>query len=64
LAGSILFALGIVVLVAGVVVVNNIISKYWKPVRIFTPDSWKAFNPPHSYVEPRLDETHGKEKTS
>lgn len=50
LAGSILFALGIVVLVAGVVAVNNIISKYWKPVRIFTADSWKSFNPPTRYM--------------
>ena len=38
LAGSILFALGMVAIVAGIVTVNNIISKYWKPVRIFTAD--------------------------
>jgi hypothetical protein len=40
LAGSILFSLGAVTIVAGIVVVNNILSKYWKPVRMFTSDSW------------------------
>ena len=50
LAGSILFALGMVAIVAGIVAVNNIISKYWKPVKIFTVDSWN-FNPPPRYVE-------------
>jgi hypothetical protein len=50
LAGSILFALGAVVIVAGVVVINNIINKYWKPVRIFTADSWSAVNPPIRYA--------------
>jgi hypothetical protein len=40
LAGSILTALGFVVIVAAVVAVNNIIHRYWKPVRIFTSDSF------------------------
>ena len=42
LAGSILIAIGFIVIVAAVVAVNNIISCYWKPVRIFTPDSWSV----------------------
>jgi hypothetical protein len=46
LAGSILFALGAVVIVAGVVVINNIMHKYWKPVRMFTPDSFHQFKEP------------------
>jgi hypothetical protein len=40
LAGSILTAIGFVVIVAAAVAVNNIISRYWKPVRIFTSDSF------------------------
>ena len=40
LAGSILTAVGFVVIVAAVVAINNIIHRYWKPVRIFTADSW------------------------
>ena len=46
LAGSILIALGFTVVVAAAVFVNNILHRYWKPVSIFTPESWRAFNPP------------------
>lgn len=35
LGTSILFSLGIVVMVIGATVVNNIIHKYWKPITIF-----------------------------
>ena len=51
LGGSILTALGFVVLVIAVVIVNNIIHKFWKPVRIFTSDSWNL-NPPIRYATP------------
>lgn len=53
LAGSILFAIAIIVLIGAILVVNNLLNKHWKPVRIFTPDSWKGFNPPpyHQEVE-------------
>ena len=51
LGGSILTALGFVVLVIAVVAVNNIIHKFWKPVRIFTSDSWNL-NPPIQYATP------------
>jgi len=50
LAGSILTALGFVVLVISIVVINNIIAKYWQPVKLFTPDSWSSFNPPTRYT--------------
>ncbi len=46
LAGSVLTMLGFVIVVAGVVVINNILHKYWKPVRLFTADSFQAFNGP------------------
>jgi len=49
LAGSILTGISIIVFVITVVVINNIIHKYWKPVRIFTADSWN-FNPPARYA--------------
>ena len=65
LAGSILFALGMVAIVAGIVTVNNIISKYWKPVRIFTADSFQPFGHPPRYateeelakIAPELEKT-------
>ena len=51
LAGCIIFALGIIVLVISGVVINNILHRFWKPVKLFTPDSWTAFSPPERYVE-------------
>ena len=45
LAGSILTALGFIVVIAAVVAINNLLHKYWKPVRIFSADSWNL-NPP------------------
>ena len=51
LAGSILTALGFVVVIIAIVFVNNVLNKYWKPVRIFTSDSW-SLNPPVRYVTP------------
>jgi hypothetical protein len=46
LAGSILTTLGFVIVIAGIVAINNILHKYWKPVRIFTADSWNMGAPP------------------
>jgi hypothetical protein len=69
LAGSILTMLGFVVVVIGIVAINNIIHKYWKPVEIFTQESWKGFQPPHpqyipedelAKMEPMLTEKNKK----
>jgi hypothetical protein len=49
LAGSVLVMMGFVVVVAGLIVINNLLHRYWKPVRIFTADSWH-FNPPVRYA--------------
>ena len=35
MAGSILVTLGFLVIVIGIITVNNLIDKYWKPVRLF-----------------------------
>ena len=43
LAGSILTMLGFVIIATGIIVINNIASKYWKPVTIFTKDSFSLF---------------------
>ena len=51
LAGSILTALGFVVVIVAIVIVNNILHKYWKPVKIFTSDSWNL-SPPVRYATP------------
>ena len=54
LAGSILTALGFLVVIAAVIVVNNLLHKYWKPVRMFTADSWHL-NPPRYATQEELD---------
>jgi hypothetical protein len=64
LAGSILTMLGLIVVVAGVIAINNLLHKYWKPVRIFTADSWAPFSQAPRYateeelarIAPHLDE--------
>lgn len=50
LAGSILTMLGFIIVIAGLIVINNILYKFWKPVKIFTADSWSAMNPPEHFV--------------
>ena len=63
LAGSILTMLGFIVVIAGVIAINNLLHKYWKPVKIFTADSWNI-NPPQRFahedelarIAPHIDE--------
>lgn len=38
LAGSILTMLGFIVVIAGVIVINNLIHEYWKPVKLWRFD--------------------------
>ena len=61
LAGSILTMLGFIVVIAAMVVINNILHKYWKPIRIFTADSW-YINPPGRFAEPQEVESAKKGK--
>lgn len=69
--GTIGYGTGIIVLIAVVVVINNIIAKYWKPIRIFTADSWNL-NPPIRFatqdeiekIAPHLETENGKKETS
>ena len=56
LAGSILVMIGFTVIIAGIVLINNMLHKYWKPVRIFTADSWNI-NPPMRFIDPNIDTT-------
>jgi hypothetical protein len=37
--GSILFSVGFIILGAMIVVLNNLFSKYWKPIK------WQVYNP-------------------
>ncbi len=62
LASSILLALGFVALIIAVVFINNVLHKYWKPVNLFTPDSWKAFNPPPQFMNKEDVDKMNKDK--
>jgi len=50
LAGSILFMLGLVVIISGAIAINNLLHKFWKPVRI-----WRFETYPPSMIEPKVD---------
>ena len=47
LASSILLMMGLVVITFGAVVISMILHKFWKPIKLFTPDSLAAYNPNH-----------------
>lgn len=52
LVGSILTMLGFIIVVGGVVIINNIFHKYWKPVRFLTEDSWTVFGTQPRFASP------------
>lgn len=54
LLSSIGYGMGVILWLIVAVVINNILSKFWKPVKIFTHDSW-FINPPaiDKSVEPQ-----------
>ena len=52
LAGSVLTMIGFVVVVIGVVVINNIIHKYWKPLGWFKSLGLTLDQPPARFAEP------------
>jgi hypothetical protein len=52
LAGSILTMLGFIVLAAGIVVINNILHKYWKPVKFF---KWAEYPPARFLTQEEMD---------
>lgn len=43
LSGSVLVILGLMAIVGGSVVINNLIHRFWKPVTIFTRESFSIF---------------------
>jgi hypothetical protein len=57
LAGSILIMIGLIVIVAGAVVINNIVHKYWKSF------GWKLFPMYLDQPTPRFAEPHEVDKS-
>ena len=70
--GTIGYGVGVIVVLVVIVAINNIIAKYWKPVRIFTADSWRIDAPARFVTQEELDRvaphmedtTHGQKETS
>ena len=71
LIGSILFVLGSMVLVFGVVLINNLLHKFWKPVTIIYMRNESVypvmrFSTPedHSYKDPEFESPKPVDKTT
>lgn len=52
IVGSILVMLGLVIISIGAVTINNIFHRYWKPVTIFSKDSFTIFGNSTSVMDP------------
>lgn len=52
LAGSILTMLGFIVVIGGIIIINNILHRYWKPVKLFT---FAEYPPQFVQEEPKLN---------
>ena len=61
LANSILIGAGFCIVFIVIIFINNLIHKYWKPVRIFSADSWHINPPPHFVTEEELQRMKDKE---
>ena len=57
LACGILLSLGLTIIVIGIVAINNIIYKFWKPLKILTFTQY-----PPVYIEPTVEPEPTKEK--
>jgi hypothetical protein len=56
-AGSILVTIGIIVLSIGVIVINNLLHRYWKPVNVL------KYNYKTVYFDPATGEEVDRKKT-
>lgn len=52
LSGSILYTLSFMIIFSGIIVVNNLLHKYWKPVKIFWP-----YHTPLEYQTTQIQDT-------
>jgi hypothetical protein len=57
LAGSILTMLSLVIVVIGIVVINNIFHRYWKPVEWMKMLNHPMYATKEDLVEPKFKET-------
>jgi hypothetical protein len=62
LVGSILVSLGFLVVISVTILVNNLIAKYWKPIKLWTWE-YKFVEMPVNQEEPKLDPVAEKQQT-
>ena len=55
-AGSILVTMGMIVIASGVILINNLVHKYWKPV------TWFKYQYKPVYYDPKTGEQMVKEE--
>lgn len=48
---SLLISIGTIFIALTLILLNNLVHKYWKPVQFFTKDSW-IFTPPARFADP------------
>jgi hypothetical protein len=67
MSASILMTIGVVVIMIGVIIVNNLFDKYWKPVKMFKyeyrPVYYRQDEPVSDVdktVEPKMEDTTPK----
>jgi hypothetical protein len=46
LVGTLLASMSLLIIIATAIAINRLFHKFWKPVSLFTPESWKGFDPP------------------
>ena len=63
LVGSILVSLGFLVMLSVTILVNNLLAKYWKPVKIWTWDYKFVEVPIQQQEEPKLEPVEEKQQT-
>lgn len=62
LAGSILLMLGILVIVAGILIINNLFSKFWKPVTLTKYDYHPVYFDPVYGEQVTTEPKHKREE--
>ena len=62
-AGSVLFTLSVIVIVAGIIAINNLMHRYWKPVTWFKYDYKPVYFDPDTGEQLAYKDKEPKEPT-
>jgi hypothetical protein len=62
LVGSILVSLGFLVVLSVTILINNLLAKYWKPIKLWTWE-YKFVEMPINQEEPKLESVAEKQQS-